>query len=112
MKQFLIALIISLASFAQAQERIIDTADTNFVARQLLQIALMDDPRIDYSSHDGRWSSLDGIWGPKTIAAIKKWQDLEGIENQEPLDQRTVCPLIDKGIRWHGSGSKRPAICR
>lgn len=100
-----LALGLGLAPLAPAATaETISPDDLNYTARQLLQIALMDDKRIPYSG-------LDGEIGPKTLEAIAKWQALEDLADLEPLDSQVVCALIKLGIKRHGSGSKLPEVC-
>lgn len=94
----------SLALSLPARAEVVDVDQMSYTARQLLQIALQDDRRIDYRG-------LDGVIGPQTIAAIEAWQALEGLGDLEPLDEEVVCTLIKRGIKGHGSSSKLPSIC-
>ena len=95
---------LGLSASAQAME-VFAPANLSRVAQQLVQIGLQDDPRIAYRG-------LDGVIGPQTIEAIKAWQALEGIVDQDPLDKRTICTLINRGIQGHGSSAKRPSDCQ
>lgn len=100
-----ILLVVGFAFAPLAQAETVSTDELNYTARQLLQIALRDDPRVSYSG-------LDGVIGPQTLQAIAAWQALEGLSNLEPLDRQVVCTLIKLGIKGHGSSSKLPTICQ
>ncbi len=100
-----IVLVVGFALAPLAKAESLSPGDLNFTARQLLQIALQDDSRVDYSG-------LDGVIGPQTLQAIAVWQDLEGLSDLEPLDRQVVCALIKRGIRGHGSSSKLPTVCQ
>lgn len=104
LKRLSMAMLVSFALAPAAKAETVDPDALSYTARQLLQIALMDDQRIDYHG-------LDGQIGPKTLEAIADWQALEGHDALEALDRQVVCALIKLGIKGHGSSSKLPDIC-
>ncbi len=98
------ALTLVLCFAAPLRAEVVSVDDLSYTARQLLQIALQDDDRLDFFG-------LDGVIGTQTLAAIADWQALEGLSDLDPLDTQVVCPLIKLGIKGHGSGSKLPSFC-
>jgi murein L,D-transpeptidase YcbB/YkuD len=40
----------------------------------------------------------DGAWGPKTIEALKKFQQLEGLESDGKMGPKTMAKLKEVGI--------------
>lgn len=93
-----------LTSASLAKAEVVSADDMSYTARQLLQIALQDDDRLEFFG-------LDGVIGPETLEAIGQWQALEGLSELDPMDTGVVCPLIKKGIKGHGSSSKLPSFC-
>jgi len=50
---------------------------------------------------------IDGIWGPQTQAAVKKFQEAKGMQASGQLDERTLAALDEGGQQSTGARSSR-----